>query len=408
MVSSCAPNPSAPWLPCATAVYRNTFDFLCETHLELPPRPPPRCRTLVLFAHFDPQGIVDPYVAYYLNALHGLGATVVFVSGSPTLTPESVAPIRSLCAGIYTRRTLSLDFGSWHLAWCILRQRGWSLDHFDRFVIANDSVFGPLFPIEEMWSTFHDADMYGAIENTQMTPHLQSFFLTWDLNSRTRPFLNDFWNDFQYVVHKSTLIWRYEVGLSKRARKAGLSIKPFVSAAAIRTTYGSSSAYPWASRCSGRYNGTLFFWDGLIEDHRFPFLKAILPRSPASRVMSPRRTCATSSSNTPAIPTDSSNRTWTGSPARRPTSVNMLPASGAFQEIRCCGDAFGGLGHSGGDFAGSGHVLRLEDSAEVPDQRFPGGGGQASGTADLHSFDLGCPQRLVGNVPEDHHGDSGS
>lgn len=260
-------------------LYRNTFDFLCETHLELPPRPPPGCRTLVLFAHFDRQGIVDPYVAYYLKELQGLGATIVFVSGSPTLTPESVAPIRSLCAGIYTRRTLSLDFGSWHLAWCILRQRGWSLDQFDRFVVANDSVFGPLFPIEEMWSSFHDADMYGAIENTQMVPHLQSFFLTWDLNSRTRPFLNDFWNDFQYVVHKGAVIWRYEVGLSTRARKAGLSIKPFVSAAAIRTSYGRSPAYLWASRCSGRYNGTLYFWDGLIEDFRFPFLKTIVPRS---------------------------------------------------------------------------------------------------------------------------------
>jgi len=46
-------------------VGRNTFRFLCETHLELPAQPPPGCRTLVLFAHFDLQGIVDPYVAYY-------------------------------------------------------------------------------------------------------------------------------------------------------------------------------------------------------------------------------------------------------------------------------------------------------------------------------------------------------
>lgn len=122
---------------------RNVFRFLCETHLELPPQPPPGCRTLVLFAHFDLHGFVDPYVAYYLKALHGLGATIVFVSGSPSLEPELVGPIRSRCAGIYTRRTLSLDFGCWHLAWCILRERGWSLDQFDRFVFANDSVFGP-------------------------------------------------------------------------------------------------------------------------------------------------------------------------------------------------------------------------------------------------------------------------
>jgi lipopolysaccharide biosynthesis protein len=258
----------------------NAFRFLCETHQELPPQPRSGRRTLVLFAHFDPQGIVDPYVAFYLKALHGLGATIVFVSGSPTLAPESVVPIRSLCAGIYTRRTLTLDFGSWHLAWCILRQRGWSLDQFDRFVLANDSVFGPLFPIEEMWSSFHGADMYGAIENAEGgVPHLQSFFLAWDLNSRTRAFLNEFWNDFQYIVHKRALVWRYEIGLSRRARKAGLSIQPFVSAATIKTTYGRSPAHQWASRFSGRpINNTLYFWDGLIEHFSFPFLKTSLPR----------------------------------------------------------------------------------------------------------------------------------
>ena len=255
----------------------NTLGFLCETHRELPRKPPQACRTLVLFAHFDPEGVIDPYVVYYLKALHGLGAAIIFVSGSPSLTPESVAPIRSLCAGIYTRRTLSLDFGSWHLAWWILRQRGWSLDQFDRFVVANDSVFGPLFPIEEMWGSFHGADMYGAIENNQIVPHLQSFLLAWDLNVRTRPFLNDFWDDFRYVVHKGTVILRYEVGLSRRARQAGLSVKPFVSAASIETARG-SQAHPWLGPLVGQNNGTLYHWDKLIEDVRFPFLKTVLAR----------------------------------------------------------------------------------------------------------------------------------
>ncbi|OBH34381.1 hypothetical protein A5692_13140 [Mycobacterium sp. E342] len=258
---------------------RDALRFVCETHQELPTEPSPARRTLVLFAHFDPQGVLDPYVAYYLKALHGLGASIVFVSGSPNLTPESVAPIRSLCAGIYTRRTLSFDFGSWHLAWCILRQHGWSLDQFDRFVLANDSVFGPLFPIEEMWSSFRGADMYGAIESAELGLHLQSFFLAWELNSRTRPFLNDFWDGFQYIVDKDALIRRYEIGLSKRARRAGLTIKPFVALDAIKEAYGRSPAHQWAGRFSGPpVNNTLYFWDGLIEHLRFPFLKTILPR----------------------------------------------------------------------------------------------------------------------------------
>lgn len=253
--------------------------FLCETHKPLESRPPPGRRTLVLFAHFDPQGIVDPYVTYYLRALHNLGATILFVSGSPVLTPESVAPIRALCAGIFTRRTLALDFGSWHLGWCIFRADGWSLEQFDRLVLANDSVFGPLFPLEEMWNSFRDADMYGAIESAERDRHLQSFFLAWDLNSRTRPFLNDFWNGFQYIVDKHTLVRKYEIGVSKRARKAGFRTKPFISAATAEANYGLSPRHQWAGKFSGSpINNTLYFWDGLIEHLRFPFLKTILPR----------------------------------------------------------------------------------------------------------------------------------
>jgi lipopolysaccharide biosynthesis protein len=257
----------------------NALRFIRQTHQELPPQPAPGRGTLVLFAHFDPQGIVDPYVVYYLKALYQLGATIVFVSGSSRLSPESVAPIRSVCAGIYTRRTLVLDFGSWHLAWCILEQCGWSLDQFDRLVLANDSVFGPLFPVDEMWSSFRGADMYGAIESAEFDLHLQSFFLAWDLNARTRPFLRDFWKDFAYIVDKVNIVDRYEIGLSRRARDAGLSIKPFVSVADIRATYERSAEHQWASKFSGEpFNHTLYYWDGLIEHFRFPFLKASLPR----------------------------------------------------------------------------------------------------------------------------------
>lgn len=256
----------------------NALRFVRETHQQLPTQPHSGSRTLVLFAHFDLQGIVDPYVVYYLEALHRLNATIIFVSGSPSITPDSVAPIRPLCAGIYTRRTLSLDFGSWHLAWNILKESGWPLEHFDRFVIANDSVFGPLYPIEEMWDSFHGADMYGAIESLEQVRHLQSFFLVWDLNPRTRPFLEDFWNGFEYTVNKWDLIKKYELGLSIQARQAGLVTKPFLSADVICKAREESSEDRYAAKFVERGNSTLFYWDGLIERFRFPFLKASLPR----------------------------------------------------------------------------------------------------------------------------------
>ena len=90
----------------------------------------PDTRTLVLFAHYDPDGRVDPYVVYYLEALRQLGC-IVFVSSSPALTPESVDTIRSLCAGVYSNVTPSFDFGAHHTAWRVMKQHGWSLNSFD-------------------------------------------------------------------------------------------------------------------------------------------------------------------------------------------------------------------------------------------------------------------------------------
>ena len=86
-------------------------------------------------------------------------------------------------------------------------------------------------------------------------------------------------------------------------------------------------------------------------------------------------------------------------PAARLRRSAKPPAAGEFfQEIGGVGNAFGGFGHPGGDFAGSGDVLRGEDPAQVRDQRFLGGGRKAPGGAHLQSFDLSSPDRLIGPV----------
>jgi hypothetical protein len=48
----------------------------------------------------------------------------------------------------------------------------------------------------------------------------------------------------------------------------------------------------------------------------------------------------------------------------------------------------GGVGHPGGDFAGSSDVLRGEDATEFRDQRFLGGGRKAAPGANFQPFDL--------------------
>lgn len=258
---------------------KDALRFTVQTLKELPTRPPYDGRKLVLFAHHDPQDEVDDYVRFYLEKLYLLGSTIIFVSGSPNLKPDSAAKVAQFCSGMYTRRTLSLDFGSWHLAWQQMKRRGWQLETFDQLLLANDSVYGPLFDLREMFAQFSGADMYGVTENLEQSPHLQSYFLLWDLNPQTRTFIEDFWRDFRYVARKETLINRYEVGISQRARHCGLRQKAYISNAEARAAAAEHGNHEHEAEVSaGNVNNSLYLWDVLIAYLRCPFLKTDLPR----------------------------------------------------------------------------------------------------------------------------------
>lgn len=250
--------------------------FVAQTIKELPAVPDAEWRRLVLFAHFDRKDEVDPYVVFYLERLYRAGSTIVFVSGSPRLKAETAEAIKPFCAGIYTRKTLSLDFGSWHLAWALVEARGWKLESFDELLLANDSVYGPLFELEEMFAKRDGADLFGVTESKEHVSHLQSFFLLWALNARTIPFVRRFWREFQYIADKDKLIQRYEIGMSVAAREQGLSVMAYIPDEAARAVELATEDGR-AERYRGQaVNNMLTFWDMLIASNRCPFLKTSL------------------------------------------------------------------------------------------------------------------------------------
>ena len=258
---------------------KNASRLVVQVVKELPSAPGPGVQKLVFFAHYDPQDEVDPYVVFYLRQLRNLGCEIIFVSGSPWLKPESAAAIRNYCAGIYTQYTLSLDFGCWNLAWQQARRKGWTLDGFDQLILTNDSVYGPLFPLGEIFSHFNGADLCGATESLEGKPHLQSYFLAFNLNDRTRRFVEQFWSKFRYVVPKLNLIRRYEIGLSQQARAEGLELKAYVSNQAARQALIDDEQHQHRAEVLERdVNNTLYLWDILISRFRCPFLKTDLPK----------------------------------------------------------------------------------------------------------------------------------
>ena len=178
---------------------------------------------MVLFVHFDSGQNVRPYVLQYLSQLQASDLSVVFVSNAGRLRAEAIEAIKPLCAGILVRRNIGYDF--------VAMREG--LAHFglpradtELLILANDSVYGPLRPLDDMIAQFDfsQADLWGATESWQARYHLQSYLLAAGPKLLRHPAWAKFWEQVQPVPNKRWVIARYEVGITQWMMREGLRV----------------------------------------------------------------------------------------------------------------------------------------------------------------------------------------
>ena len=213
-------------------------------------------KKLCLFAHFDKKNKIAPYVLNYVKSLHELGSDIVFVSTCKDLHATEIAKILPFCILVVRRKNISLDFGSWRVGLA----ETMNLSYYDYLILANDSVYGPIFPLQEIFFKMNaqKLGLWGITSTSEKTYHLQSYFLVFDRKTVESEAFSIFWKRFHFYRSKARIIEEYEIGLTTWARKSNWH----------------SGAYIENSRITLHdINPTLFYWDRLIEEYRCPFLK---------------------------------------------------------------------------------------------------------------------------------------
>jgi hypothetical protein len=177
---------------------------------------------VAVFVHYDSGRRVRPYVLAYLQALRQAGFAIAFASNAGHVIEADAEQLRGVCAAIVMRRNVGYDFAAMRDA---IQCLGLPHANTDRLLIVNDSVYGPLRPIDEMLSQvdFARADVWGATDSWQERYHLQSFFLVFGRKALTSRAWRAFWNQVRDVDDKAYVISKYEVGLTQRLLAAGLS-----------------------------------------------------------------------------------------------------------------------------------------------------------------------------------------
>ena len=240
--------------------------------------------TLAVVAHFDPAGQVAGHVDRYLAQLAGSVDRLVVVSTAP-LTDAARRTLEGH-GDLVTRPNVGYDFASWKAG--LAAAEPW--DGFDRVLVTNDSVVGPMLPLGLILGEAapRDVDFWGMTSSGEHSPHVQSWFVVFERPVIRSGLLHGFWRALEPVSDRYVVVRRYEVGLSRLLLAGGFTMgswfrpTPLDAARArvrlrraLRQMPERQRAALAATRSTWRrpqWNPTYVLWDAVL-DRRLPFVK---------------------------------------------------------------------------------------------------------------------------------------
>jgi hypothetical protein len=216
-------------------------------------------KRVCLFSHFDVDGKLDPHVRLYLQALSHAGVETWLITSNDGLDPESLESARAICGAVIARENRGYDFAGWAMALDVWPE----LFEADELIFANDSVYGPMVPLESVFAKMKSscADVWAMTESREIVAHLQSYFLVFRRSALAHSAVRRFWRDVRPLPSKHDVISRYEVSLGGFVRAAGLRTAAYASLPDNSTS-----------------NPTSKHWRSLLSKSSFPFIKVSLLR----------------------------------------------------------------------------------------------------------------------------------
>lgn len=180
-----------------------------------------RPKRLALYAHFNEDDSIKPYVIYILKSLYLNTEEIWFISNS-TLNKSSHEQLKSYCKNIYLRENTGLDFGMWKHVMHDIDCQAW-----DEILLINSSIYGPINPIEPIFAEIDNTsgDIIGLTDSRELDYHLQSYFLLFRSSVFRSDYWLQFWDSILPFTDKKQIIRSYEIGLSKWFLQHGFILK---------------------------------------------------------------------------------------------------------------------------------------------------------------------------------------
>jgi lipopolysaccharide biosynthesis protein len=183
----------------------------------------PRKKRLFLFAGYNKSCAVDDALAYYVKKLSKFGDIVL--SMDCECSTSELKKIKPITKHAIATRHNEYDFGSYKRAY-IWAKDNLDLSTYDYVYLVNDSVYGPLYPLERYFDAMENMghDGFGIVKNPNPKhPHIQSWFIGLTPSIFTSDWFNGFMTSITKLPSKGAITREYEQGLSKQISENGFT-----------------------------------------------------------------------------------------------------------------------------------------------------------------------------------------
>lgn len=237
----------------------------------------------LIYAHWDINGFVDPFVIHALRQYRPAVDRIVFVTTNYRLRSRQ---LEAVADDILVRENIGFDFMSWREGLQTLTPHA-----FDEVIFTNSSVYGPVWPMERVFQspTSENGGLWGMSISRHHTLHLQSYFMAmsqWLLTSQLGQAL---WEDVIPFTDKGMVIEAYELAWMERCLAAGVPVDAIFDARRIEGIPVSehvANLVRWPPRLAlarlyrravrrGPSNPTHLHWKAMLESG-VPFVKVDL------------------------------------------------------------------------------------------------------------------------------------
>jgi rhamnosyltransferase len=193
-------------------------------------------RRAAIFVFYDEDGISDDYIDYYLNDLTRHVDRLLVVSNSE-LTRDAETLFRKYTDEIYLRDNVGFDTWAYKVG---LQKIGWDhLAEYDEVILANDTVFGPIYPFGEMFEvmsgrgldfwgiTKHGDDYHGDFTSANpyyyIPAHVQSYFTVYGKRLLCSDDLKSYWENLPKVSTFEEAVGKHETYFTKHFAEKGFT-----------------------------------------------------------------------------------------------------------------------------------------------------------------------------------------